>query len=936
MASAYLSRVMRRVPTRDARRAARVLARAVALGGAIVAAAVFAADSPSSSAAGSSASATHGAGPTPRLSAGATGAEALPRIDPALAAALDEARAGERLSVIAVLRDQLPAQELDAIVAETARDAGSHASSDGDISDSDRARAARRTRIASRLRAHALATQAPLAAALRAASATDATASIASPDASDAVIVRPLWIANALGVEAPPAVIRALARRGEIASLSLAIERPVFESGAVRGRRSGPREGGTWRPRLEVPEARHPGAVDWGVAKMDAPRVWREFGLDGTGVVVAVIDAGVCFEHPDIASRIWVNPGEDLDGDGAPRDADDLNGIDDDGNGYVDDLAGWDFTTAPGAPPGDPGDDRSGHGSHCAGTVAGDGSAGFRAGMAPGAKVMVLRAGLSTANELSVWRAIEYAAANGAHVISLSLGWRHAWGPDRATWRRVVEAATAMGTIVVVAAGNDGYGGEPDNVRTPADVPAAIAVGATDEGDRVAVFSARGPVTWSGVEGYDDHPYPPGLLKPDVVAPGVSTRSHARCEGYADSTGTSMAAPHVAGALALAIEADPTLDVARARSLLAETAVDVGERGADVDSGAGRVDAYRAVRAVRSVVEVVEWAVDEPPDGGGAADEAGGAGGGGAGRTGDGDGDGALEPGETAALRVVFENRGPAGAGEGGVARDVVAELVAEGAGVAVLLPRVSLGDLPPGARATATFVVRASGACGARIAMRTDATDREGRRGRGRFAIDLGRVREGVLFADDAESDRGWRVKGDAAAGAWVRAVPVGTRAPDGAWANPPADASEGGTHAFVTGNGGGAAAEDDVDGGETWLVSPELDAARWRGLRLEVSRWLHRAGRARVPADEGLVLEISVDGGETWRLADAMLAATDGWERTVVQLEDLVPPGTSLILRARAFDIGTANGGAARVDSLVEAGLDDIVLSGNELVCE
>jgi hypothetical protein len=152
-----------------------------------------------------------------------------------------------------------------------------------------------------------------------------------------------------------------------------------------------------------------------------------------------------------------------------------------------------------------------------------------------------------------------------------------------------------MGTAMVIAAGNEGSGNEPDNVRTPGDVPRVITVGAVNCSDEAAGFSSRGPVTWEDVPPWNDHPYPPGLIKPDVAGPGVDTRSHNKCSGYSYKSGTSMATPHVAGAVALMLSANPGLTHDDLKLLLEDTAVELGDPGKDNVYGSGRVDAYEAV-----------------------------------------------------------------------------------------------------------------------------------------------------------------------------------------------------------------------------------------------------------------------------------------------------------------------------------------------------
>jgi subtilisin family serine protease len=398
--------------------------------------------------------------------------------------------------------------------------------------------------------------------------------------------IQPLWIGNVVGAELTRAEIERVAALPEVSHVNWNPPRSV-----LLGPPATPSP-----PRLSLVEQLAPASlfddaeIECGVELMRAPEVWDELGVTGEGAVVAVIDTGVCWTHSDIVQQIWVNPGEDLDGDGVVFDSDDENGVDDDGNGFVDDLIGWNFDHGNNTP-----EDTNSHGSHCAGTVAGDGTAGFQAGMAPDAKIMVVRVGVTFADEVDVWNGMQYAAENGADSISMSLGWPHNQDPDRATWRTNCENTIDLGTAMVIAAGNEGDGNEPDNVRTPGDVPRVITVGAVDCSDNVASFSSRGPVTWQDVPPWNDHPYPPGLIKPDVAAPGVSTRSHNICDGYSNKSGTSMATPHVAGAVALMVAQNPALEHDDLKLLLEDTAVDLGEPGKDNVYGTGRVDAYEAV-----------------------------------------------------------------------------------------------------------------------------------------------------------------------------------------------------------------------------------------------------------------------------------------------------------------------------------------------------
>lgn len=375
--------------------------------------------------------------------------------------------------------------------------------------------------------------------------------------------VTALWIANVIVANVNEEMALQLAKREDVAWLHH--DRPLGEEVLV-GAAASPLAGGP---------------IECGTDLMGADEVWDTYGITGGNVVVAVIDTGLCSSHPGIAQRLWTNPGEILG-----------NGIDDDGNGFVDDRNGWNFESNNANI-----QDSNGHGSHTAGTVAGEGAGGQQVGVAPGARVMVCKFFNSFSGESSVWQGQQYALANGAHVSSASLGWPHNQNPDRATWRMVCENSIAGGLVVVYAAGNEGCSAGIDNVRTPGDVPDVITVGATDCNDALAGFSSCGPVSWTGVAPYNDHPFPPGLIKPTIAAPGVNTISHNLCGGYFPLSGTSMSTPHVAGAIALLLQADPTLDQFGVENLLRTTAVDLGAPGLDNNYGSGRVDIFQAVTA---------------------------------------------------------------------------------------------------------------------------------------------------------------------------------------------------------------------------------------------------------------------------------------------------------------------------------------------------
>lgn len=352
--------------------------------------------------------------------------------------------------------------------------------------------------------------------------------------------------------------------------------------------------------------------------KAGAPRAW-ELGFDGSDVLLLHIDDGAANTHPDLANRMWANPGE-IPG----------NGVDDDNNGYVDDVWGWDFVDQ---------DDRPydvGHGTHVAGILVGDGSqTGEVTGVAPGATLVAARIG----GEGALLESYQYAITIGADAVSSSHTLKLDNDPTYMLFRTAMEVELAAGIVRANSIGNQGsqaFGPVftiPWNIATPGNCPgpwihpqqvqgglgSVIAVaGVFTEGDILYTLSGQGPAAWEDVawtkpsynEPQDMEQWDylwffnqlPGLLKPDLASyTGVKTLggSNSYVTGF---SGTSAATPHVGGALAVLLDANPNLLPRQTSQVLQETAWDLGEAGKDNRYGAGRMDLETAVRRVIGTV----------------------------------------------------------------------------------------------------------------------------------------------------------------------------------------------------------------------------------------------------------------------------------------------------------------------------------------------
>ncbi len=297
----------------------------------------------------------------------------------------------------------------------------------------------------------------------------------------------------------------------------------------------------------------------WNLPIINAPTAWNA-ATDCAATTVAVIDSGVDYEHTDLAANIWTNPA-DIAGDG----------IDNDGNGYIDDTMGWDFVADDNDPM-----DENGHSTHVAGTIAavGDNALGVT-GLCWGGQIMALRAFDAEGNGTvaDVIEAMHYARTKGVGVVNAS----YAGANFSQAEYDAISFLNDAGILLIVAAGNE----SADNDRLPSypagyDLTNIIAVAATDSNDRLASFSNFGPATVH------------------VAAPGDSVLSTYLNNDYAFGSGTSMAGPHVSGLAALVWSANPGLAASQVRARILDGVDRLGDLSGKIFT-AGRINAYNSL-----------------------------------------------------------------------------------------------------------------------------------------------------------------------------------------------------------------------------------------------------------------------------------------------------------------------------------------------------
>jgi subtilisin family serine protease len=738
------------------------------------------------------------------------------------------------------------------------------------------------------------------------------------------------WIANLMVVSATPEAITAIAMRPDVDFVESNFTVSLID----------PMPAGGYEPAEDSPSR----GAEPGIKACRIPQVWNELGITGAGAIIASCDTGVDGNHPTLSNR-WR-------GNHAPA-----------SECWLDNLGASSFPT-----------DGHGHGTHTTGTMAGV-AGSDSIGCAPDAEWIACNAidqGVSSEFDNDVIDSFQWFADPDGDpftvddvpdVVQNSWGINEGFGGDYVDcdvrWWAVIDNAEAAGVVSVWSAGNEGPSGT--SLRSPADRATTefncFSVGAVDATSDItfpynmASFSSRGP-TGCNVA-------PELKIKPEIVAPGVNVRSAAAGgSGFTSMSGTSMAGPHIAGIVGLMRSANPDLDADTIKLILMETARDQDSAGEDNTSGWGMVDAYAAVLAATdgygaiegyvynaswsnsplpgAMVELLGTSFDYTTD-----------------ATGFYEGNAGADTYTASASRTGFSTEeatvviesdlvatqhfyltdiaGPeiTAVTDFGFTNDNVGPYTIDAhvedfstVGAVTLYYKINasgwitlpmtgaFGDYSadiPGAPAHSTikyYVLAEDGlAQSSTFPPNAPLTTLE-------FFITE------VSYSFDAEGGNGdWIIgaAGDAATtGIWENADPVGTdysgtimQSEDDHTANP-------GSYCFVTGAAGGAAGDNDVDGGCTTLTSPVFDLTGAGRAFVSYWRWYAEAGFS---TDDNWLVE--VNDGSGWVELELLPGMANSWTRVALEIGDFVALTSSVQFRFLACDEG--DGG------LVEAAVDD-----------
>jgi len=340
--------------------------------------------------------------------------------------------------------------------------------------------------------------------------------------------------------------------------------------------------------------------VQWHLARCGFEEAW-DVSHGSEDIVIGIVDSGIDMEedeynmddiHEDLRDNVWINEGEDRNGDGTIN-LDDFNTRDDDHNGYIDDFFGWDFTGRD-EWPNDPWGAEMGHGTHVAGTAssATDNEVGV-SGPAFNCKLMIAACYNPNRPEgiVNGWQGIVYCAENDADVINLS------WGSDSpfsGYENQRIQFALGEGSIIFAGSGNDDvrdYRGRNTHFY-PCGYDGVIGVGASNRSDHKTDFSTYGDFI-------------------DLVAPGIDILSPFPPNDYASLQGTSMSSPFAAGLGALMLSVLPDLTASELLERMQETAVDISHLNEDYDGIQYRINADLLLNSTHPNFELAEWSYEE-------------------------------------------------------------------------------------------------------------------------------------------------------------------------------------------------------------------------------------------------------------------------------------------------------------------------------------
>ena len=587
----------------------------------------------------------------------------------------------------------------------------------------------------------------------------------------------------------------------------------------------------------------------YGMPQINAPQAWDEHQGDQE-FVIAVIDTGVDYTHPDLVDNIWTNPGE-IAG----------NGQDDDFNGYIDDVYGYDFADNNSDPM-----DINGHGTHCAGTIGGVGNNNVGvAGVNWRCRIVAAQfLGSSGGGTIEgAINAVEYCALNGFKVSNNSWG---GGGYSQSLFDIVQTAGDDFGHIFVAAAGNSGSNG--------ASYPGAmtcdnlICVAATDINENLASFSQY------------------HISEVDLGAPGVDIQSTTPGNNYSYYSGTSMATPHVAGAVALAYSLMGNASAVEVKDLILSTTRPISSlAGRCVTGGVLDVEAALESTFLGPQIEMISSVPVEVDPGVGVQVRI------------------RVSPREDQLIlgSVKLRYRSQTGIWS-------QADMQQEGPGNFwnAIVPGMECGDNPE-------FYVSCQGQVSGLVEFPSGGATNA-------YNWLVGSLL--VAYEDDGQSNGSWTVSGDATDGQWTRGVPVNCDRGD-----PPAD-WDGSGSCWLTDNSTADACNSDVDSGSTVLTSGVIDLQGIDAPVLSYSRWFNNSAGA-APNTDTFTVDYSTNGISWSNLETVGPAGADvdgGWVRVTWELAEIVGDASQIQLRFTASDVG------ADTQSVVEAGVDALLISATE----